>query len=169
MRARRMNALHAPRSSFRGAAGTCRTRTRNLGLFSAKHAEIPGSSARRRAAARNDSLGPGQRLNIFSYIPLTTSPSGLYSPSSCPTERGDRDRHVSGVGCGGRRRCGVTRFGGDVCLRAGRICASTATGKETADLGMERLSGQCDGRPKSKRVRPIRLRLPSHRLGTLIR
>ena len=73
--------------------------------------------------------------------------SGLYSPPSCPTERGDRDRHVRGVGCGGRRRCGVTRFGGDVCLRAGRICASTATGKDTADLRMERLSGQCDGRP----------------------
>ena len=36
---------------------------------------------------------------------------------------------------------------GNVCLRAGRICASTATGKETADLGMERLPGQCDGRP----------------------
>jgi len=27
---------------------------------------------------------------------------------------------------------------GDVCLRAGRVCASTATGKETADLEMER-------------------------------
>ncbi|KAA0076939.1 hypothetical protein CIW50_12365 [Tardiphaga sp. P9-11] len=27
----------------------------------------------------------------------------------------------------------------DVCLRAGRICASTATGKETADLWMERI------------------------------
>jgi hypothetical protein len=36
---------------------------------------------------------------------------------------------------------------GNVCLRAGRICASTATGKETADLEMERLPGQCDGRP----------------------
>jgi hypothetical protein len=76
--------------------------------------------------------------NIFSYLPLTTSPSGLYSPSSCPTERGDRDRHVRGVGCGGRRRCGVTRFMGNVCLRAGRICASTATGRETAGLEMER-------------------------------
>ena len=27
---------------------------------------------------------------------------------------------------------------GNVCLRAGRICASTATGKETAGLEMER-------------------------------
>ncbi len=37
--------------------------------------------------------------------------------------------------------------GGDVCLRAGRICASTATGKDTADLGMDKTPGQCDGRP----------------------
>ena len=81
----------------------------------------------------------GDALNIFSYLVLTISRDGLYSPSSCPTERGDRDRHVRGVGCGGRWRCGVTRFGGDVCLRAGRICASTATGKETFGLGMERL------------------------------
>jgi len=98
---------------------------------------------------RNDSLGQGGNAatNIFSYFLLTISRRGLYSPSSCPTERGERDRHVRGAGCGGRRRCGVTRFTGDVCLRAGRICASTATGKETADLGMERLPGQCDGRP----------------------
>jgi len=27
---------------------------------------------------------------------------------------------------------------GDVCLRAGRICASTATGKDTTGLEMER-------------------------------
>jgi hypothetical protein len=60
-------------------------------------------------------------LNIFSYILLTISLSGLFSPSSCPTERGDRDRHDCGAGCGGRRRCGVTRFMGNVCLRAGRI------------------------------------------------
>jgi hypothetical protein len=53
-------------------------------------------------------------------------------------ERGERDRHIRGAGCGGRRRCGVTRFMGDVCLRAGRICASTATGQETADLGMDK-------------------------------
>jgi hypothetical protein len=87
---------------------------------------------------RNDECGVGKAPNIFSYPPLTTSLQGLLSPLSCPTERGDRDRHVRGVGCGGRRRCGVTRFMGDVCLRAGRICASTATGKETADLEMER-------------------------------
>ncbi|KAA0076810.1 hypothetical protein CIW50_11595 [Tardiphaga sp. P9-11] len=37
-----------------------------------------------------------------------------------------------------RRRCGVTRFMGDVCLRAGRICASTATGKETAGLRIDK-------------------------------
>jgi hypothetical protein len=128
-----------PSSSFRGAAGTCRTRPRNLDMFSAKHAEIPGSRARRRARAPGMTVWGGTTAsNIFSYFPLTTSPSGLYSPLSCPTERGDRDRHVRGAGCGGRRRCGVTRFMGDVCLRAGRVCASTATGKETADLEMER-------------------------------
>ncbi|WP_210186325.1 hypothetical protein, partial [Bradyrhizobium sp. NFR13] len=44
----------------------------------------------------NDSLGRGNAPNIFSYSPLTASPSGLYSPLSCPTERGDRDRHVRG-------------------------------------------------------------------------
>ena len=82
--------------------------------------------------------GGKQCPNIFSYFLLTISCRGLYSPSSGPDERGERDRHVRGAGCGGRRRCGVTRFTGDVCLRAGRICASTATGKETADLGMER-------------------------------
>ena len=32
-----------PTLSFRGVAGTCRTRTRNLDLFSAKHSGIPGS------------------------------------------------------------------------------------------------------------------------------
>ncbi len=109
-------------------------------MFSAKQVGIPGS----RYAAFGVSSRPGMTgvaevaSNIFSYLPLTVSPQGLYSPLSCPTERGDRDRHVRGVGCGGRRRCGVTRFTGDVCLRAGRICASTATGKETTDLAMER-------------------------------
>jgi hypothetical protein len=103
---------------------------------------ISGFRVRLREGAqppRNDERGTIRCPNIFSYLPLTASLSGLYSPPSCPTERGDRDRHVRGVGCGGRRRCGVTRFMGDVCLRAGRICASTATGKETADLGMERI------------------------------
>jgi hypothetical protein len=102
---------------------------------------------RRLLAPRNDSLGRKGTPKHFFLSLVDNIPSGLYSPPSCPTERGDRDRHVRGVGCGGRRRCGVTRFGGDVCLRAGRICASTATGKETADLRMERPPGQCDGRP----------------------
>jgi hypothetical protein len=94
----------------------------------------------------NDECGGRKTSNIFSYLPLTTSLHGLYSPLSGPDERGERDRHVRGAGCGGRRRCGVTRFGGDVCLRAGRICASTATGKETAGFEMERLPRQCNGR-----------------------
>jgi hypothetical protein len=101
-------------------------------------------------------------LNIFSYPPLTPSLSGLYSPLSCPTERGDRDRHVRGVGCGGRRRCGVTRFMGDVCLRAGRICASTATGKETAGLGMERpLDSVTDDQVKTRSAYSLEAPFPS--------
>src|SRR3954462_13636767 len=106
--------------------------------------------------------------NIFSYLPLTTSPSGLYSLSSCPIERGDRDRHVRGVGCGGRRRCGVTRFGGDVCLRAGRICASTATGKETADREMDRcLDSVTDDQIETRSAKCVAATL-SLRPGTLI-
>ena len=93
---------------------------------------------------------------------MTTSPSGLYSPPSCPTERGDRDRHVRGVGCGGRRRCGVTRFMGDVCLRAGRICASTATGKETADLRMDKpLDSVTDDQLKTRSAYSLEAPFPS--------
>ncbi len=107
-------------------------------------------------------LGRTVALNIFSYPPLTKHLSGLYSPPSCPTERGDRDRHVRGVGCGGRRRCGVTRFMGDVCLRAGRICASTATGKETADLGMERpLDSVTDDQDETRPVQALEAPFPS--------
>jgi hypothetical protein len=91
------------------------------------------------ATPRNDECGAAEHHpNIFSYSRLTISLQGLLSPSSSLDERGERDRHVRGAGCGGRRRCGVTRFMGNVCLRAGRFCASTATGKETADLEMER-------------------------------
>ena len=86
-------------------------------------------------------------LNIFSYPSLTTSPSGLYSPLSCPTERGDRDRHVRGVGCGGRRRCGVTRFMGER-LSSGRTdlrqhCHWQGDGRPSDG----KIPGQCDGRP----------------------
>ena len=83
-------------------------------------------------------------------------------PPSCPTERGDRDRHVRGAGCGGRRRCGVTRFGGDVCLRAGRICASTATGKETAGLRMDRpLDSVTDDQVKTRSAYSLEAPFPS--------
>ncbi len=76
--------------------------------------------------------------------------------------RGERDRHVRGAGCGGRRRCGVTRFTGDVCLRAGRICASTATGKETADLRMERpLDSVTDDQIKTRSAYSLEAPFPS--------
>jgi hypothetical protein len=48
--------------------------------------------------------------HLFLY-PVDNISVRFIFPSSCPTERGDRDRHVRGAGCGGRRRCGVTRFG----------------------------------------------------------
>jgi hypothetical protein len=113
-------------------------------------------------APRNDGLGRHGSANIFSYFLLTISCPGLYSPSSGPDERGERDRHVRGVGCGGRRRCGVTRFTGNVCLRAGRICASTATGKETADLGMERpLDSVTDDQIETRSAQSLEAPFPS--------
>jgi hypothetical protein len=133
-------------------------RTRNLEVFGAEHAGIPGSvpsptapvppSGKPIGLPGNDGVGWVQKQpNIFSYLSLTIFQKGLLSTPSCPTERGDRDRHVRGAGCGGRRRCGVTGDVGDGCLRAGRICASTATGKETAGLRMERACRSSDGRP----------------------
>ena len=107
-------------------------------------------------------MGGRQPPNIFSYLVLTISRHGLYSPSSCPDERGERDRHVRGAGCGGRRRCGVTRFTGDVCLRAGRICASTATGKETADLRMDKpLDSVTDDQVKTRSAYSLEAPFPS--------
>jgi len=86
----------------------------------------------------------------------------LYSDSSCPAERGDRDRHDCGAGGGGRRRCGVTGCVGTGCLRAGRIvCGQDTTGTGgTACWRMERACGSSDGRPDSKRVRPDSLCSP---------
>ena len=116
----------------------------------------------------NDECGGRKTSNIFSYLPLTTSLHGLCSLLTGPDERGERDRHVRGAGCGGRRRCGVTRFGGDVCLRAGRICASTATGKETADLRMERpLDSVTDDQIETRSAKCFAATL-SLRPGTLI-
>jgi hypothetical protein len=102
---------------------------------------------RRRSRPGMTVWGGAKRLNISSYLPLTPSPSGLYSPSSCPTERGDRDRHVRGVGCGGRRRCGVTRFMGER-LSSGRTdlrqhCHWQGDGRPSDG----KIPGQCDGRP----------------------
>ena len=57
---------------------------------------------------------------------------------------------------------------GNVCLRAGRICASTATGKETADLGMERaLDSVTDDQVKTRSAYSLEATL-SLRPGTLI-
>jgi len=110
----------------------------------------------------NDECGGRKTSNIFSYLPLTTSLHGLYSLLTGPDERGERDRHVRGAGCGGRRRCGVTRFMDDVCLRAGRIYASTATGKETADLRMERiLDSVTDDQIKTRSAYSLEAPFPS--------
>ena len=57
---------------------------------------------------------------------------------------------------------------GDVCLRAGRICASTATGKETADLRMERpLDSVTDDQVKTRSAYSLEAPCPI-RLGTVI-
>jgi hypothetical protein len=57
---------------------------------------------------------------------------------------------------------------GNVCLRAGRICASTATGKETADLRMERaLDSVTDDQIETRSAQSLEATL-SLRPGTLI-
>ena len=57
---------------------------------------------------------------------------------------------------------------GDVCLRAGRICASTATGKETADLRMEDpLDSVTDDQLETRSAKCFAATL-SLRLGTVI-
>jgi hypothetical protein len=51
---------------------------------------------------------------------------------------------------------------GNVCLRAGRICASTATGKETADLEMERaLDSVTDDQVKTRSAQSLEAPFPS--------
>jgi hypothetical protein len=51
---------------------------------------------------------------------------------------------------------------GNVCLRAGRICASTATGKETADLRMERpLDSVTDDQVKTRSAYSLEAPFPS--------
>ena len=51
---------------------------------------------------------------------------------------------------------------GDVCLRAGRVCASTATGKETADLEMERsLDSVTDDQIKMRPAQVLEAPFPS--------
>jgi hypothetical protein len=57
---------------------------------------------------------------------------------------------------------------GNVCLRAGRICASTATGKETFGLGMDRpLDRVTDVQVKTRSAYSLEATL-SLRPGTLI-
>ncbi|SNT30509.1 hypothetical protein SAMN05216374_3046 [Tardiphaga sp. OK246] len=57
---------------------------------------------------------------------------------------------------------------GDVCLRAGRICASTATGKDTADLEIERpLDSVTDDQIETRSAKCFAATL-SLRPGTLI-
>ena len=57
---------------------------------------------------------------------------------------------------------------GNVCLRAGRICASTATGKDTADLEMERtLDSVTDDQIETRSAQSLEATL-SLRPGTLI-
>jgi hypothetical protein len=51
---------------------------------------------------------------------------------------------------------------GDVCLRAGRICASTATGKETAGLRIERpLDSVTDDQVKTRPAYSLEAPFPS--------
>ncbi|SEH39822.1 hypothetical protein SAMN05216367_0001, partial [Tardiphaga sp. OK245] len=152
------NQLVCLRACVAGEAG--RARTRNPGVFGSTEtptlgfpatpigvAEVQSRRLRRRSRPGMTVWGDIQHPNIYSYIPLTISPSGLYSPLSCPTERGDRDRHVRGVGCGGRRRCGVTRFMGER-LSSGRTdlrqhCHWQGDGRSSD----RQTPGQCDGRP----------------------
>ena len=57
---------------------------------------------------------------------------------------------------------------GDVCLRAGRICASTATGKDTAGLEMERsLDSVTDDQIETRPAYSLEAPCPI-RLGTVI-
>lgn len=74
----------------------------------------PGMTQRGRRQYRKNSMW---RCYIFSYFLLTISLTGLSSLSSRLDERGERDRRGRGVGCGGRRRCGVTR-----CLGVTSAC-----------------------------------------------
>ena len=65
---------------------------------------------------------------------LTVFRRGLLSPSSGLDERGERDRHGRGAGCGGRQRWGVARCRDEIRLRAGRTLARPATGSGPAHL-----------------------------------
>jgi hypothetical protein len=91
-------------------------------------------------------VGARQPKHFFLFS-VDNIPIRFIFPSSCPTERGDRDRHVRGVGCGGRRRCGVTRFMGER-LSSGRTdlrqhCHWQGDGRPSDG----KIPGQCDGRP----------------------
>ncbi len=81
----------------------------------------------------------------FPILFLTKFHKGLCSFLSGLDERGERDRHVRGAGCGGRQGWGVARCPEDVRLRAGRTLARPATGSETAHLRMDRRWETHDG------------------------
>ena len=68
----------------------------------------------------------------------------------------------------GSEMCIRDRFMGDVCLQAGRICASTATGKDTAGLEMERsLDSVTDDQVKTRPAYSLEAPCPI-RPGTVI-
>jgi hypothetical protein len=132
-RARRRRSRHSANLSHSiGVAG-------NLDMFGAvedSHVEIPGSRpASAGRAPERLTWAARQRLNIFSYPPLTASLAWIKFSSVLPHREG---RSRSSRSRGGMRWTPEMRrhaVWGDVCLRAGRICASTVTGRRRPTFG----------------------------------
>jgi hypothetical protein len=114
--------------------------SQSVWLYGDSHVGIPGSvpSPSAPLPPRNDSLGQRKAPKHFFLSSIDTISIRFIFPSVLPHREG---RSRSSRSRGGMRWTPEMRryaVHGNVCLRAGRICASTATGKETADLGMER-------------------------------
>jgi hypothetical protein len=102
----------------------------SAGLRRAKWASAATGSSQRMTREQN----PARFSDNVPILFLTQSRKGLCSASSGPGERGERDRHVRGAGCGGRQGWGVARCLEEARLRAGRIGARPATGAEMSHL-----------------------------------